>query len=209
MKHSKSPERNAVPHREPGRLGRPRDERARDAILSAALSLLREVGYRDATIDAIARRAGVGKHTIYRWWTTRAAVLLESLGDDADRELPLPDTGAVISDVCGLLRRAFERLTMTDMGDVVRSLMAEAQFDPEFAALLRAGFIDRRRAALQQLLTRGVERGELAADTDFELVTDLLYGAMWYRLLNRHGSLDHTFAEALGRFVLSGRKRNR
>ena len=170
--------------------------------MAAAVGLLREAGYRAATVDAIAHRAGVGKHTIYRWWPTRAAVLLEGLGDDTERELPLPDTGAVVTDVSTLLRAAFRRLATTDVGDVVRTLMAEAQFDPDFAEHFRNGFVARRRAALRRLLERGVERGELAAGLDLDLVIDLIYGAMWYRLLNQHASLDDVFADALSRAVL-------
>ncbi|CAB5123426.1 hypothetical protein D3OALGA1CA_2726 [Olavius algarvensis associated proteobacterium Delta 3] len=88
-----------------------------------------------------------------------------------------------------------------ESGEVVRGLMSEALIDPDFAVAMREIFIASRRHALREILTRGIERGELASDVDIELIIDLIYGPMWYRLLNNHAPLDKKFAQQLSELI--------
>jgi AcrR family transcriptional regulator len=185
----------------PATLGRPRNETADAAILDAAVALLDKRGYQSMTVDDIAARAGVGKQTIYRRWPSKAAVVLEALTRRTAAEVVAPDTGSVLEDVRSLLRSAFAALR-AGRQKVVLSLMAEAQLSEEFALAFREQFIARRRQALADLLQRGIDRGELAPDTDVEFVADMIYGPMWYRLLNRHAPIDDRFADRLSAFVL-------
>ncbi|HEY4388551.1 MAG TPA: TetR-like C-terminal domain-containing protein, partial [Ktedonobacteraceae bacterium] len=90
----------------------------------------------------------------------------------------------------------------TSTGDIVRSLMAEAQHDPVFADLFRTQFISMRRQPLLQLLQDGIVRGELPADTNIAVLADLIYGAMWYRLLAKHAPLDADFAHDIVKLLL-------
>jgi AcrR family transcriptional regulator len=185
----------------PATLGRPRDETVDAAILDAAAALLDKRGYQSMTVDDIAAHAGVGKQTIYRRWPSKAAVVLEALTRRTAAEVVSPDTGSVLEDVRSLLRSAFAALR-AGRQKVVLSLMAEAQLSEEFALAFREQFIARRRQALTDLLQRGIDRGELAPDTDVEFVADMIYGPMWYRLLNRHAPIDDRFADRLSAFVL-------
>lgn len=182
--------------------GRPRREGADDAILSAAAALLDEKGYAQVTVAAVAARAGVGKQSLYRRWPSKAALVLDALAARTAREVPVPDTGSTRDDVRALLQAAFAVLRDPARGRVVASLMAEAQHDSTFAAAFRERFVDERRAVLATLLRRGIVYGDLAPETDIGLAVDLVYGAMWYRLLNQHAPLDDEFAAKLVNAVL-------
>ncbi|ETK32155.1 TetR/AcrR family transcriptional regulator [Microbispora sp. ATCC PTA-5024] len=165
-------------------VGRPRSEDARRSILRAALRLCERDGYRNVTLKGIAEEAGTGRQTVYRWWRTKAEVFLEAMTDVVAEKLPpLP------KDLEEFLRDTFA-LTDGVAGQVVVGLMAEAQSDEALAARLRAELIGPRRAALRQvILDGGPPRG-----ADPELLVDMVFGTMWYRLLNRHAPVDAALA---------------
>lgn len=189
----------AAPPRAPGR---PQSEAARRAILDAAMRLLAADGYRALTMERIAAAAGVGKQTVYRWWPSKAAVVLTALAEHAEEEVRLPDAGDGREDVTRFLRGTFAALRGT-AGPAVRALMAEAQLDPSFAAAFRERLIDRRRAGLRALLARARARGELAPHADLDLLMDLAYGVMWYRLLLEHAPPSAAAAAAIARSVFA------
>ncbi|ROO84948.1 TetR family transcriptional regulator [Actinocorallia herbida] len=167
----------------PARRGRRRSEESRLAILTAAYELVLEVGYGALTVEGIAARAGCGKQTVYRWWPRKADVLMEALAVKADLRISTGDHGSYRADLHAFLRGAVALSRAEGVAPVLRALMAEAQIDPEFGARFRAGFLDRRRAALAVLLDRARERGDLPARPAPELVADLVFGLVWYRLL--------------------------
>lgn len=182
------------------RAGRPRNAKSHDAILAAALKLLKEKGYRSVTIEGIASEAGVGKQTIYRWWRSKADIMLEAFTRYTSGQIATPDSGNVQSDLQVFLTQAFDNLTR-ESGEVVRGLMSEALIDPVFAQSMREIFIASRRSALRDILAKGVDRGELASDVDIELTIDLIYGPMWYRLLNKHAPLNQKFAKQISEMI--------
>jgi AcrR family transcriptional regulator len=174
------------------KLGRKRSEASRHAILSAALDLLRAEGYGGLTVDGIASAAGVGKQTIYRWWSSKAEVVLEALTDDAKHNIPVAVSGDPESDLRHFLEATFRLLRgRRGLAPVLKGLMAEAQLDAEFAALFRTHFIEQRRAALLSVVERARPEPEASA------LVDMLFGAMWYRLLVEHAPLDDRFAALL------------
>ena len=182
------------------RAGRPRSAKSHDAILTAALKLLKEKGYRSVTIEGIASEAGVGKQTIYRWWRSKADIILEAFTRYTSGQIATPKSGNVQSDLQVFLTQAFDNLTR-ESGEVVRGLMSEALIDPVFAESMRKIFIASRRSALRDILAKGVDRGELASDVDIELTIDLIYGPMWYRLLNKHAPLNQKFAKEISEMI--------
>lgn len=183
---------------------RRRNERSHKAILQAAAELLEEKGYGEICIEAIAARAGVGKQTIYRWWSCKAAVIMEAYAAKATQDVPTPDTGSAREDLYQILRQLFAVLTTTTAGTAVTGLIAEAQIDPNLAEAFREQFIRCRRAATHTILVRGIVRGELRPNLNLELVIDAIYGPVWYRLLLKHAPLDDTFAEELVNFLIAG-----
>ncbi|MFJ3086720.1 TetR/AcrR family transcriptional regulator [Streptomyces sp. NPDC086838] len=174
--------------------GRRRNEAARRAILDAALQLLGEGG--PVTVETIARAAGVGKQTLYRWWPSKGAVLLEALAERAQRTVPVPDRGDLRSDLQVVLAATFAGAQQPPVGPALRTLAREAARDPQLAALMRE-FTEARRAALREVLQRGRERGELEPGRDLDLMVDQVYGVFWYRFLLGHAPLDDATATAL------------
>jgi transcriptional regulator with XRE-family HTH domain len=182
--------------------GRPRSQKAREAVMTATLNLLKTTSYNQLTMERIANEAGVGKPTLYRWWSGVPFIVMEALKLQAQNEIGCPDTGELKRDVHQYLKKTFGSLT-EGAGDVVCNLMAESQFNPGFADVFRETFISSRRQTLIRILERGVERGELPPNADLELIADLCYGPMWYRLLNRHATLEEPFASSLVSYLFN------
>ncbi|MEV4003650.1 TetR/AcrR family transcriptional regulator [Actinomadura sp. NPDC049753] len=178
--------------------GRRRNEAARRAILDVAVELLGGTGDTPVTIDTIAAAAGVGKQTIYRWWPSKGAVLLEAVAERAGEDIPVPDTGSLHGDLRAFLRATFRAVGHERTVSVLRHAMAEAQRDPHARDHMRA-FIAGRRAVLRGLLERARDRGEVSTATDLDLVVDQAYGVLWYRILVGHAPLSETEADALAR----------
>lgn len=153
-------------------------------------------------MEAIARRAGVGKNTIYRRWPNPGSVLLEAFTAETSEAIITPRTASAFDDVVTLLQAAFRRLKRPEIGGVVRTLMAQSQFDEELRTNMRQKFIASRREALAELIERGKQQGEFPLDLDVELCLDLIYGAMWYRLLSGHSPLTAGFARQVAGHVL-------
>lgn len=177
--------------------GRPRSARAHAAILDSAHALLIEQGYPAVTMDAIAARAGASKATIYRWWPNKAAVLMDAYLDHANSEIAFPDTGSLRDDLAQQLAAVIHAMNTTPSGRTLTTLIAEAQHDPGLAASLRERFIAPRRDDAIAALERGRERHQLRADVDTDVLVDLLYGALYYRLLVSGQPTDVSYANTL------------
>ncbi len=189
------PSEPSRPSAQPGDTRR-RSDRARAAILAAAWDLFAKHGLRELTIEAIANRAEVGKTTIYRWWPTKAAVVLDALHEHFDTTIGFPDTGTAREDLRRQLRSVI-KLLATPTGKAYLALIAESQHDPDLAAALAERYITARRAAATEVVERGITRGELRADLDPAAVIDLLYGALYYRLLVSHDPPSPSYADTL------------
>jgi AcrR family transcriptional regulator len=176
-----------------------RSGRAREAILEAAATLLEEVGWGGLTMEMIAARAGVGKQTIYRWWPSKAAVVLEGIAELTSRRIPEPDTGDLRRDLTRLLADFAKVMADPRIRRAWTGLVAEMQVNEAFARAFRAGFTAHRRAVFRRVLERALARGELPRGAPVELLLDLILGPVWYRLLNAHAPFDATFGRALVR----------
>ncbi len=182
--------------------GRQRNEAARQAILDAAFELLGESAGATVPVDAIAARAGVGKQTIYRWWPSKYAVLLEAILQRARLDVPAPDTGDLAKDLREFLRGTFRGARNASTAAFLRAMMGQAQQDPGTAEVMRE-FTASRRNALRELLERGQDRGELPDTTNVDLIVDQVYGLLWYRLMVGHAPLGRDLAKELTDAVLT------
>lgn len=183
--------------------GRPRDEIARRRILESALDLVEEVGFANATTDAIAERAGASKATIYRWWSNKAAVLVEALREQVAQELPFPDTGDLRKDVEIQLQNFIKFLT-GKRGRVFKAFIAAAQSDPEVAEAFRAFWIQPRRTEASKVLRTHQGAARMKQVSDVGTVLDLIYGPIYFRLLAGHAPLTPEFARQITELALSG-----
>jgi AcrR family transcriptional regulator len=162
-----------------------RSERARTAILRAALELCRELGYPKATMEGIAKRAGVGKQTIYRWWPSKAAVVQEALNEQAGTATDFPYTGDVIADLRSQMRNVARLFTSDEFSPYGRGLIAAAQTDDALAESVLETMIRPRFNACRKRLELARDDGQLRADVDLDDVVELLYAPLYYRLLLR------------------------
>jgi len=177
--------------------GRKRSEDSRQAILTAAAELVAEVGYAGLSIEGIAARSGTGKQTIYRWWPSKADVLLEALAEKADLHIPIPDEGSYAADLRAFLVASFALGRQAQVIEVLRALMAESQINAEFGERFRAEFLRRRRDALGVLVDRALARGDLPPVPRPATVADLVFGLIWYRVLATRDPIDDTQIDEL------------
>jgi AcrR family transcriptional regulator len=178
-----------------------RNESSRQAILAATEELCRENGYGRLTIEAIAARAGVGKTTIYRWWPSKGAVVLELLDQAATLASAPPDTGDLAADLRTLLTEVIGILTPVHTSPAT-GLIAEALQDPDLAHDLREHLIEPRIAAFKQRLRRAQDAGQLSADADLDVALDLLYGPLYHRMALHLGMPDPSHLDSLVAHVL-------
>jgi AcrR family transcriptional regulator len=182
------------PHRP--HTGRRRNEAAKTAILDAAFRLISSPASEAVTIDAIAAEAGVGRQTIYRWWPSKGAVVAEALAEHARNVVPQRDTGSFAGDLTAFLTDTFAGLQDEGYASRLRQIVAEAQHDEHVAAVL-ADFTAVRRNALRALLERGMAAGALKPAADLDMLVDMTYGVLYYRLLVGHAPLDEQAARSL------------
>ena len=187
--------------------GRPRSDVTHKAILNAAVDMLRECeDYRLISIDKIAARAKVGKQSIYRWWGSKADLILEALTCRSLQRSPaVSASGDAFADLQNFLKRIFALSREPVANKAVRVLIAEAQFDCEFQKKFWDGFVSVRSSVLREILARGIAAGQFRPDLDIEAVLEVVYGAYWYRLLSgTPAPCDDAFAEAIVRLLAPG-----
>ena len=168
------------------RSGRPRSPQAHAAIVRAALELALEGGLRGLSIEAIAARAGVGKATIYRRWSTKEQILAEAVTVIAAPPAAAPDTGSARGDFQATSAAAVRRMAPGAFSALPR-LLADAADDDELLEVLDAVLLRPRLALVAEILRRGIARGELRADLDVELTAEMLLGPSVFRLLRSGG----------------------
>jgi AcrR family transcriptional regulator len=174
--------------------GRTRDDDARKRILDAAFELLGRQGAGQVRIDDIAAAAGVGKQTIYRWWPSKHAVVVDALLHRSTTETPFGDSGDARRDLRGHMRSVV-RLFTSPTGALIREVVAEAQRDPAIANDFVDRFWQPRRELSTAFIHRAVERGEVRADVEVEAVLDAVYSPLWARLLIGYRPVDNQLVD--------------
>ena len=182
-----------------------RDPVARAAILSAAFQLCMENGYAKLSIEGIARRARVGKQTVYRWWPTLSAVLLEALQEAsrATASAAFPDTGDIRADLRSQLHALVALMNSRAMVPYT-SLIGAAQSDPQLSRALYEGIIRPRVADCQERIAKAQAAGQLRSGPDPLLIVELLYAPLYYRLLLRSAEITVDHVDAVIDLVFAG-----
>jgi AcrR family transcriptional regulator len=185
-------------------VGRPREARADRAIITAALELMAEHGVQALRVDDVARRAGVGKATIYRRYRSKDQLVTDAVGALVNQEIEIPDSGSTREDLLILMREAVELYSGTLAAKLMPGIVDEMSRNGELAAIARDQFLTRRRAALRVVFERGIGRGDLRRDLDVEFALDVLAGPLFYRLLITGGPIDEGLAQAVVELILRG-----
>ena len=163
--------------------GNRRDEAARLAVLHAADDLLVENGFGALTIEAIARRAGVAKQTIYRWWPSKVEILLDTLIEDSNKRFSVPTEKPTAESIRGYLHGFARFLTHDPAGKVLLALIAEAQHDPGTAETFHRNYLGPRREQERDMLARAIDAGEVSPGLGPDATIDALVGPIVYRAL--------------------------
>jgi AcrR family transcriptional regulator len=185
------------------RKGRPPSEKAAShaAIMDAVYALLQEKSVRDLTMEEVAKRARVGKPTLYKWWPTKAALVLAMLCERMAPNLETPTVLTAAESLRFRVRRLIDAFN-GPFGKIVAGLIAEGQSEPAVLQEFFDRWVGPRRNATIADLQRGKDAGELRSETQPELVNDAIFGAVYYRFLLRSGPLTRRFGEEVVEQVL-------
>ncbi len=183
----------------PIRRGRGRRPAAqvRVEILDAATRLLLDDGMAQFTLERVASLSGASRMTIHKWWPSKGALAFDAYRVAVADALTFPDTGHVEADLRAQLHAFVHLITDTRAGRVIAELMGQAQTDPDLQAALVEHYTVPRRMLAVETMERAQARGQLRDDVDPAVVVDQLWGACYYRLLNRDLPITVAFADAL------------
>ncbi|MEV4481128.1 TetR/AcrR family transcriptional regulator [Micromonospora coxensis] len=179
-----------------------RGPRGAAAIHAAVLDLLATGGYAGLTIEGVARRSGVNKTTLYRWWPSKPALVAATFRYAVARELPVPDTGSLRGDLVALVRSKAAFLG-EGPGRLAADVLAHTGADPELARLADE-LLGQHSTHVAEITGRARARGELTGPVDDLLLADLLLGPVWLRAVVTHRPLSTADAEALVDTLLTG-----
>jgi AcrR family transcriptional regulator len=174
--------------------GRPRSEQSRRAILSAAYEAMADSGFAALSVEGIARRAGASKATVYRWWPSKAAVVLEAVQEHTNGYPRFRHSGDTRADLAEELRGVVT-FYASAAGAALLDLIAQSRFDRDLAEALRDRFIMARRAETTEVLRAGIAIGQLREDLDVEVTMDAIWGSVYYKLLVSHTPLPPSYAD--------------
>lgn len=168
--------------------GRPRDIRCDQAIIGATLEILAAGGMAGLSMEAVAARAGVGKATIYRRWSSKESLVVDALATLAEEGAPA-HTGSLRDDLVTWLDNCRRTSWHTLAGRIMPKLLAERDDHPRVLELYCQRVITPRREVVAEVLRGGIASGELPDDVDVDFVTDMLLGPVAYRQLVRRATV--------------------
>ena len=189
------------------RKGRPPSEMAasHDVIMDVVYALLQEKPVRDLTMESVAKQAKVGKPTLYKWWPTKATLVLAMLCERMAPKLEKPTALSAEESLRFRVRSLIDAFN-GPFGKIVAGLIAEGQSEPSVLKAFFDRWVSPRRNATIADLQRGKDAGELGSDTGPDLLNDAIFGAIYYRMLLRSGPLTRRFGEELVEQVIRGHR---
>ncbi|MGW7068781.1 TetR/AcrR family transcriptional regulator [Streptomyces sp. NPDC054855] len=158
-----------------------RSARARRAILDAAFDLVCRKGFAKVTIEAIAAQAGVGKPTIYRWWRSKGAVMLEAMSEELGDDFAYPDTGDIAADLTAQISAVSQRLVTGKYSEAYKGVISEAQNDPALMKAFRETILEPSLVECRARLNSAIAAEQLRSDVPIDVMVDLLYAPIHYR----------------------------
>ena len=180
-----------------------RAARVRADVLRSVVELLDEVGYDKMSVEDVATRAGVHKTTIYRRWPTKAELVADAAREHSAQAVPIPNTGTLAADLQALARQVAANIGSESGGRRSRSIAAAASVSDELAAGMHT-FWAHRLAESGRVVERAIDRGELPAGTDSNLIIETLIGPLWLRLLQTGEPITKDLADRVAKLVTAG-----
>lgn len=178
-------------------IGAVRNPASTEAILSAAAEILEEAGYRAFTIEAVCKRAGASKPTIYRWWRNKGDLIRDVYEHSGEASLAYPNTGSMEKDLADHLHSLWDWWRTTRAGEALRSFITEIQLDPTSLANFREDFLARRERVLRAIFSRAIARGDLRPDASVDAAVAMLTGMSWLHLLTDNLETESAIDEAI------------
>jgi len=183
--------------------GRRRSETSRKAILDATYDLLKAGGFHQMSIEGVAARAGVGKATIYRWWSSKGVLAVEAFMAAVAPSIAFRETASARADIerqMKLLAEAYRGRA----GEILKEMIGFSQSDEGMREAFFVGYLKPRREAAKAVLQRGIDQGEFQPNLDPEVLVDALYGPLIYRMLTGYYPIDNSFTNQTRRVVFEG-----
>lgn len=175
-----------------------------ELIKQTTLELAQETGFAKLSIEAVAARAGVGKHTIYRRWPSKGTLFLDALLPVDGPVIDFADTGDVEADLRAQISAAVDLLGRPPFGPLYQALLGEAQHDPAVAATLNERFIAPQSRRLRARLELAVKKGQLSAEFDLDLAMAILSGAFYFQFLVTQEPLTHAYVDRVLAALFAG-----
>ncbi|MEU7475375.1 TetR/AcrR family transcriptional regulator [Lentzea sp. NPDC042327] len=172
------------------------------AISEAVLDELAASGYGRLSMEAVAKRAGVGKSALYRRWPSKQDMVIAVLAELSVPAAEVPQTGTLRADLRAMLQAVHDWLAHHRISAILPDLIAEGGRNPVLADAIAVGVGQPRRDIASVTLTRAVDRGELPADLDVDVALDVLAGPIYWRLVVRHAPVDDGYLDGLTEFLL-------
>lgn len=179
---------------EPGRKGRPRSDKARKAILKATSALLLHMSVQELSIEAIAKKAKVGKTTIYRWWPNKTAIVMDALASQPGVQGPIPTPKSNAEAIVMQLEKLI-RLLHSKNGEVIAQLFSEAQGDLKAHKIFADSFLMPLMDAIEYSVEQGKKTGEFRASLDTRMAMDMLCGPIFFRLMAHPSDFNQAFQD--------------
>lgn len=183
--------------------GSVRNRATHAAIIDAAIAILNERGYGGFTIEAVARRSGAGKPTIYRWWKSKSELFMELYNRESAAMMPVEDLGSMRAELIAQIKSIFRFWRETACGRAFRGVIAESQADAKSLARLREQFMPPRRSLARTILERAERRGELRHE-QADIALDMLYGFTIYHLITGQVQDDGHSIERMVDILMNG-----
>ncbi|HEY4383219.1 MAG TPA: TetR/AcrR family transcriptional regulator [Ktedonobacteraceae bacterium] len=179
-----------------------RSARIQATVFEATIQLLQEKGYEALSFATIGERTGVHETTLYRRWKTKEQLVIEAVASQVAQDIPVPDTGALRSDLIQLLQ-LLRTFLLSAIGQAI-ILMGIASKHTPLIESFQKDYWRRRSILLSPLFERAIARGELAQQTDIPLLFEMLIGVLYVRLFMLGETLDETLPERIVDLVLAG-----
>lgn len=183
--------------------GRPRSDESKAAVLAAAFAILRERGYSDMAIEAVAARAGVAKTTIYRWWKNRQELAVEAFFANTTQELAFPDTGSIRQD----FRQQIHQLASFlrgPVGEAMAAMIFASRQDPILREALGTRWVSPRRRWGKERIQRAADQGQCVPGIDLNVALEVMYSPIYNRMLFGLGVPTAEEVDAALNIVLPG-----